>query len=109
MLSEIYLVYLIWDTITLLVCLGTVLFFNRLRAVFRGGAVGKAYSYYLWAGLILSAGLAIRVVFDLMQQDPHAYGISVRDTAIILTLLLLMAGLRTSTGIWRSSETSPKA
>jgi hypothetical protein len=99
-LSFTYEVDAVWDSGTLLVCLAATYFVSRLHSTFKGGTLGFAYKYYLAAGAVLSAGLAARVVLDLYQVNPSVYGISVRDPAIVLALVLFLMGLRKSSGIW---------
>jgi hypothetical protein len=89
-----------WDTVTLLVCLSAVFYLTKLYSSFKGGSLGRAYGYYITAGLVLVVGFGIKVGLDFEGISPTDYGLSVRDFAIIIALVLFAVGLRASTKFW---------
>lgn len=36
---------ILWDCVTFLVCIGALFYLSRLYIKFRGGVIGKAYTY----------------------------------------------------------------
>jgi hypothetical protein len=96
-----------WDGVTLLFCLGVLLYVNRLHRTFKGSLVDASYSYYLAALVVVACGFAIKVVLDAASITPIDYGISVRDSAIIIALFLAVLGLRRAAIFWNpESHTS---
>jgi hypothetical protein len=92
---------LAWDSLTLVFLLVAFLYMYRLYGVFRGGELGRFYGYYVASGAVLVIGFSMKIILDLLAITPEDYGLSVRDPAIIIALLLFALGLRGSARIWR--------
>jgi len=94
-------VALAWDSATLIVILAGLVYVNGLRRAFKGGKYGREFRYYTAAAAVLGTGYAIRVVLDAMDVTTTAYGISVRDPPLIISIGLLVLGLREATKFWQ--------
>jgi len=94
-------VALAWDVATLIVVLAGLVYVDSLRRAFKGGKYGKEFRYYTAAAIVLGAGYTLRVVFDILNVSATAYGLSVRDPALIISIGLLVLGLREATKFWQ--------
>ena len=94
-------VALVWDVATLVVVLAGLVYVNNLRRAFKGGRYGREFRYYTAAAAVLGGGYAIRVVLDMLSISTTAYGLSVRDPALIISIGLLVLGLREATKFWQ--------
>lgn len=101
------LVQTAWDAATFLVATGALYFVTRLFLSFRGGAYGKAYFYYISAASVLWVAFLLKVSLDFVNIQPEEYGISLRDFAVMIALILLALGLRQTKKFWTPSSTAP--
>ena len=89
-----------WDGITLAVSLVAVFYLVDLRRTFRGGEMGSAFNYFVVAAAVFCVGFVLRLALDLISVTPESYGLSVRDPAIIIALVLVALGLRGLSKFW---------
>jgi hypothetical protein len=89
-----------WDFLTLIVSLAALFYLARLRSIFRGGEVATSFNYFIAAVAVFGAGFTLRVILDLVDVSPTAYGLSVRDPTIIAFFVLAALGLRSQAKVW---------
>jgi hypothetical protein len=94
-------VALAWDGATLIVIIAGLVYVDNLRRAFRGGKYGREFRYYTAAAAVLGSGYAIRVILDALNVSTTSYGLSVRDPALIISIGLLVLGLREATKFWQ--------
>jgi hypothetical protein len=91
----------VWNFATGVFLLGVSYYSYRLHSVSKGGTIQKAYTYILLGFAVMCAAFFVKFVCNLFDFEPViAYGISVRDTGVLVGTALLLAGLRRLASIW---------
>ena len=91
---------LIWDGAVLAISLVLLAYLYSVSRVFRGGALSRAFDYFVIALLIACVAFGARVALDLMSVTPDELMVPIRDFAIAVVLLVLLFGLRSASKIW---------
>jgi len=95
----------IWDFATILVLIGATFYAWILYAKFKGGPLGRPNMYALLGILILLMSFLVRLLLDLQGIDAvDAYGVSVKDLAIIVSVFFFGAGARGLARFWTISK-----
>ena len=96
-------VELVSDSLVLLVGVALLAYLYRLSRVFRGGAVSRAFDYFVLAVVIACLAFSARIVLDTLSISSELVLVPVRDAAVGAIMLVLIFGLRKASKIWPRS------
>jgi hypothetical protein len=91
----------IWNVFTGIFLLAVSYYTYSLISASKGGRLQRPYTYILLGFAIMCAAFFVKFVCNLYDFEPVvAYGISVRDTGVLIGSVFLLAGLRYLAKFW---------
>jgi len=91
----------IWNIASFLVSLVVLVSAYRLYSTFRGGKLSRGYAYLLSAIVVAALTFLVSFALDYAGVNPTVtYGISVKDTGVLLALILVGLGLTDISAFW---------
>lgn len=94
-----------WDTLTIAVLVASTFFAWRVYGSFKGGPLGRPYLLGVLGSATLLVAFLVRLSLDFQGiRAVDAYGISVKDVAIIVAVVFFGAGAWDLGRFWRTSK-----
>ena len=88
------------DGLVLVVGLFLLFYLHRVRSVFKGGTISRAFDYFAVAVAMACAAFGARLFLDVFSIDADALVVPIRDLGTGAIMAVLLLGLRAAARIW---------
>ena len=93
----------IWSIVTIVAVTVALAYSASLARLFKGGKIQLGYRTLLYSLGVLLIAFVAKLMMDILQINPvTAFGISVRDSGVVVAMILIAVSLRQISRSWRN-------